>query len=257
MRDRRDPLEELIWENRDGEISAADRTRLELHLEQHPEARAAAQAAERLATQLDEAGRPVPVPVELRPRIFAALAAARRETRGGGLLAALRKLLAPPAALRPAYLAVGLFGLVLGAGAFYLVESIGRLGPLPEQELYGTMRARAGGGVDVLLASGAGTLTLRRNGLVLEVEAGLVGGIPESADELQLRGEGLRTRSLDPQAGVAPRLEASAQAVVLSHLGAGRFRLTVEVGDAEEPVELLVFGRGRPILQREIRLADL
>jgi hypothetical protein len=257
MRDRRDPMEELIWESRDGEISAADRTRLELHLAQHPEARTVAQSADLLATRLEAAGRPVPTPPELRPRIFAALAAARRDPRRGGLLETIRSLLTPPPVLRPAYLAAGLLGLVLGAGGFYLVESIGRLGPIPEHELYGTMRARTGGGIDVALAGGAGTLTLRRDGALLEIEAGLAGGVPESADEIQLRGEGLRTRGFEPQAGGTPRLEASAQAVVLSRLDSGRHRLIVELSDPGAPVELLVFGRGRPILRREIRLADL
>jgi hypothetical protein len=128
---------------------------------------------------------------------------------------------------------------------------------VPEQELYGTMRPHAGAGVVLEIPGGAGTLTLRREGSRLEIEAGLVAGQAGSADEIRLRGEGLAARLYEPEPASATRLEVGPREVVLARLDGGRHRLTVEVEDAGSPLELLVSARARPILQREFRLNDL
>jgi hypothetical protein len=253
----RDRIEELIWESQDGEISAADQVQLAARLAQDPAARAAAESAASFAARLGEAGRVVPVPAELRPRIHAALAAARRAPRGGRLLASLRSLLAPPPTQRLAYLMAGFIGLLLGVGGSLLIRATDRLGPIPQQELYGTMRPRVAGGVDLVLGGGAGTLTLRRQGDLLDLEIGLVGGREPSADELQIRGDALRIRGLEAQAGGAARLEASPRTIVLSQLGSGRHRLILELADAAAPIEISILAGGRPLLRRQIRPVDL
>lgn len=248
-----DRIEELIWESQDGEISGADRTLLAARLAQDASARAVAESAASLAARLTQAASPTSVPPELSPRIHAAIAAARREPRRGTLLASLRSLLSPPPPQRLAYLVAGLIGLLVGAGGTLLWRAGEALGPLPEQALYGTMRPSSGGGTDLVLGAGAGTLTLRRDGDLLDLEIALAG---DRADEVRIHGNALRIRGLEAQTGSSPVVTADAQTIVLSHLSAGRHRLRLELADAAAPLEIAVSGGGRPLLRRQIRPAD-
>ena len=247
-----DRIEELIWESQDGEISGEERARLAESLENDPAARSAAALAQTLSARLAEAGREEPVPPELRPRIQAALALARREPRRGSLLASLSRLLLPPAAPRLHYVTAALCGMLLGAAVVWFLQSE-RLGPLPEPELYGTISTPAGGGVEIEIAEGAGILKLARNGPLLLAEAVLA----TDTDELRIRGGGLAVRGFEALPGSAARLESSAQEIVVRQLGAGRHRLILELGDPGLAIELSVHGSGRLLLRREIRPADL
>ena len=254
----RNRIEELIWESQDGEIIPVDREWLATRLARDSAARRAAEAASGLAATLEQAAGEVLPPPELRLRIRTALASARREPRRSSILESVRSLLLPPSAPRLAYLAAGLIGLVLGGAGAYLIQATRQLGPIPVQELYGTMRPRATGGVDFELAGGAGTLTLRRQGAVLEIEAELAANlVAEPADAIQIRGQALRARRFAAQPGGAARLEASEQDVVVRGLGPGRHLLVLELADSAEAIEISVSSRGRPLLSRELRLADL
>jgi hypothetical protein len=248
----RDRIEELIWESQDGEISGADRTLLAARLAQDASARAVAESAASLAARLTQAASPASVPPELSPRIHAAIAAARREPRRGTLLGSLRSLLSPPPQERLAYLVAGLIGLLVGAGGTLLLRTE-PLGPLPEQALYGTMRPSSGGGTDLVLGAGAGTLTLRRDGELLDLEIALAG---DRADEVRIHGNALRIRGLEAQPGGSSLLTADGQTIILSHLSAGHHRLRLELADAAAPLEIAVSGEGRPLLRRQIRPAD-
>ncbi len=250
----RDRVEELIWESRDGEISPEDREFLAARLAQDPAARAAAEAAASFAARLEAAVSEAQPPPELRLRIQAALASARREPRRSTLGEFVRNLLLPPRTPRLAYLSAALIGLVLGGAGTYLFHAARQHGPIPVQELYGTMGPRSAGGVNLELAGGAGVLTLRRQGSVLEVEADLPA---HSLDEIQIRGAALHTRRFVAQPGSAARLQATEQEVAVRELGPGRHLLVLEFGDAGVPIELTVSGRGRLLLHRALRLADL
>lgn len=250
----RDRIEQLIWESQDGEITPADREWLSARLAQDPAARAAAEAAANLAPKLEEIVREVDPPPELRWRIQAALASARREPRRRSIFGTVRALLLPPGTPRFAYLTAGLIGLVLGGAGAYLFSAARQQGPIPLQELYGTMRPLAAGGVELKLAGGAGALTLRRHGLVLEVEADLP---VHSADEIRIRAAALRIVRFEAQPGGAARLGASAQEIFARELGSGHHLLILEVVDAGTAIEITVSARGQPLLQRELRLSEL
>jgi hypothetical protein len=250
----RDRVEELIWQRRDGEISPQDGEWLEIRLAEDPAARAQAENAAVFARILEQDSAEVRPPPELRPRIQAALAGVRRGP--SSLLASLRELLLLRSP-RFANLSVGLVGLlclIVGGAAVQLVHVVRGQGPIPEQEVYGTMRPSAAGGIDLELAGGSGRLSLRRLSSTLEVEADLPASGP---DEILIRGAVLRTRSLASPASGGVRLEAGERVVVLRQLGTGRYRVALEVADAEATLEITASAQGKLLLRRELRWSDL
>jgi hypothetical protein len=251
----RDRIEELIWERRDGQISPQDGEWLESRLAEDPGARAQAENAAFLSQLLEQDSAEVRPPPELRPRIQAALAGVRRG-RPSSMLASWREMLLLRSP-RFANLSVGLVGLlclIVGGAAVQLVHVVRGQGPIPEQEVYGTMRPSAAGGVDLELAAGAGRLSLRRVGSTLELEADLPALGP---DEILIRGAALRTRSLASPASGGVRLEASEREVALHQLGTGRYRVALEVAEAEATLEITASAQGKPLLRRELRWSDL
>jgi hypothetical protein len=243
-------VEQLLWELRDGEIAAADRTWLEAELARDPEAAAMAGEVTAVHQALAEAAE-VEAPAELGARIRRALERARPPRSGWS------RLPRPAAGSEPtwrrgwAYLAAGL---VMGIGLTLVL----RTGPdLETRDVAGTAGLTAAAeiaGEPVGIAGGRGTLAVGRRGGDLTLRLEWTGAEPA---ELAVRGGGgLRVRSLEPPAGATLR-ELDGSVWVFRLAGPGTAALEATPLDPAAPIEVDVRAQGRSWARRTVRLEEL
>lgn len=243
MRDQE--LERLTWQRIDGALSPEDRRRLDRYLEDHPEARGRVRQIEDLARLL-RAPDPVAAPLELRPRIDRALAAAKapRAPR----TSVVQRPRAWPWGPRLAYVAAGV---LIGVVATLLLPP-GPGGRVSRDQASAAMGAAAGSRLlELDLAGGAGTLHLRRTEGVVTVETFLVN---QGEVELVLEAEhgGLHLEALTGEGGAIPELDLSGSRLEGRIVGAGSHRLTVRLADASAPLDVEARDQGRLLARGRI-----
>jgi len=159
-------IEELMWLEIEGKISAGDRERLHRFLESNGEARGYFNDIHRMAKLFGHTGEVSP-PSELRSRILRALERATPpRVERPGFAERLGVLFSPRPVWR--YAAVGAAGIVIGIMGYHLIKNgSGATEPVDIKQFYGSIAAGDSGlpgyALEIDVPAAKGTVTVRRN----------------------------------------------------------------------------------------------
>ena len=248
-------IEELMWLEIEGKISAGDRERLHRFLESNGEARGYFNDIHRMAKLFGQTGEVSP-PSELRERILRALEkAAPPRVERPGFAERLGALFSPRPVWR--YAAVGAAGIVIGILGYHLVKSgNGVAEPIDIKQFYGSIAAGDSGlqgrDVEIDLSVAKGAVTVRRNEASVLAELAI-----DSAGEVEVvlayAGAPIEVAAGKLSAHPSNEVAIEDREVHVRNRGKGTYHILFSLHeDPESPVKVRVVSRGSVLLEKEI-----
>jgi hypothetical protein len=249
---RPEELDRLLWQDVEGELTAADRARLAAVLAADPDAarrrREVAACADLLAA-VEE----VPAPPALQASIERAVAARPHPRRRAAWREALAALFAPQRRTRLAWATAGvLVGVV--ATLLLLNGDPGRAPGGGDERFYGALvagtaaPARPG---TAALPDGLGSITLSvREGTLLcqlRLDRVVPGGVT-----LDVTGVGVTVGGFEADGVGASQIASAPDAVGVRVEGVGAASLTVRVGESPQDVTVRVVSAGGTVFERKV-----
>ena len=248
-------MEEFMWLEIEGKISAGDREILHRYLESNGEARGYFEDIHRMAHLFERTGEVDP-PAELRGRILRALEEATPpRVRRAGFVERLGALFAP----RPVWklAAVGAAGIVIGVLGYHLMKNgSGVTEPSDIKQFYGTINldslSHPGPVLDIDLPGAKGTLTVHRDDTRLLSEL-TVASAEEVEIVLEYGGSPIEFAGGRLSDHPSNQVAITDHEVRVRNRGKGTYRILFSLHeDPASPVMVRVFSEGNVLFEKEI-----